>query len=92
MTTTCGQNTVLSTCISGGGLGVAEGRLDLRRPLDRSIEDAGSSGPPPIAVLYENDEWMEGLFAALKRRGLAYKAIQQPHPQNPNAPGTLSVV
>jgi glutathione synthase/RimK-type ligase-like ATP-grasp enzyme len=29
----------------------------------------------PIAVLYENGEWMEGLFAAMTERGLAYEPL-----------------
>ena len=41
--------------------------------IDRSNYEA--TGTPPIAVLYENSEWMEELFDALDRRGLVYEPI-----------------
>ncbi len=41
----------------------------------RRASEPRTSGPLPIAVLYENGEWMHELFAALDRRGLAYEAI-----------------
>ena len=48
---------------------------DLSGPADRSSGDARSPRPRAIAVLFENGEWMEGLFAALDRRGRAYEPI-----------------
>jgi glutathione synthase/RimK-type ligase-like ATP-grasp enzyme len=40
--------------------------------------------PPDLAVLYEHPKWFEPLFAALERRGVAYKAIRlSDHSFNP---------
>ena len=50
--------------------------LDLiKTPITLRRGDDTASPRESVAVLYENGEWMEGLFAALRRRGVAYHPI-----------------